>query len=234
MKVVALNAWKRSGKDCLADHMVANYGATRVSFADPLKDMVSEEFGIPRANFDDPSLKEATILSMPVEPKDKFSRNLCEFMFKEFRTARGSTPEFFVIESGTMVSESLDAEICEQLYWTPRALAILKGSTNRTVRSDYWVSKAIKAAEERGGLIVISDMRYKSEMAQLREAFGNDLITMRIERFDTSPSQDPSERDCDNATFDFTIQNKGSLASLYNDFDAIMAHFQRDILRHSL
>ena len=55
---------------------------------------------------------------------------------------------------------------------------------------------------------MISDLRYKSEAELLRKAFKHVLITTRIERFKTSPSDDPSERDLDDYKFDVRLNNK--------------------------
>jgi hypothetical protein len=66
---------------------------------------------------------------------------------------------------------------------------------------------------------VISDLRYRSEVEQLRQAFGKNLITVRINRFDSVNSTDPSERDLDNYKFDVTIDNVGTLEELYYKLD---------------
>ena len=208
MKMLCISGWKQNGKDSLADYLVANYGAQRVSFADPLKDMAAAEYGVAREAFDLPSLKEQPILSMPVQPQDAFSRMLTDFMRGEFRDQNGK-------RYGEGSPDS-------QMYWTPRALAILKGSSNRAVRSDFWVAQAIKLANKKGGLIVISDLRYKSELAQMRAAFGDDMVTVRVQRYDTSPSTDPSERDLDDAEFDFHVSNRGTLADLYSKTESIV------------
>jgi len=227
MKVIAISGWKRSGKDTAAEVFIKN-GYKRVGFADPLKDMVADEYDVPRNYCDDPQFKEAPLLHLPVSPKDDFTLNVAKMMFKEFRTAEGyQVPEYFVDASGTFLGllpgkgVFTDAVQPVQLYWTPRALCILKGSTNRAVRSDYWVQAAIEHIElEANGannyyrnpqLFVISDLRYKSETQQLRDAFGKNLITVRINRFDTCASTDASERDLDDGRFDVVIDNKGSL-----------------------
>lgn len=226
MKLLALSGWKQSGKDSLADYLIAKHGATRVSFADPLKDMAAREYDVPREAFDRPELKEQPILSMSVEPQDDFSRMLAAFLFKEFRTKGGmihkdlNLVQPFNMHNGVMIKP------LETLYWTPRALAILKGSSNRAVRSDFWVAQAIELAKSKGGLIVISDLRYKSEMAQMREAFGSDMVTLRVQRYDTSPSTDPSERDLDDGKFDFHVDNRGTLEELYAKMKAILAQLK--------
>jgi hypothetical protein len=230
MKVIAISGWKRSGKDTIAAQLIEKYGFTRVAFADPLKDSVAREYGIPREHCDDPAFKEAPILHLPLSPKDQFGLGVAELIYKECRTADGKTPfDYWIDPSGAFLgvysygSAFTERETVSQLYWTPRALCILKGSINRVVRSDYWVKAAIEGIQTASthamndpsfGGFVISDLRYKSELAQLRQAFGKNLITVRINRFDECNSQDASERDLDNGVFDVTIENRGTLEEL--------------------
>lgn len=243
MKVIAISGWKRSGKDTAAEHLIKEYGFKRIAFADPLKDRVAEEFEIPRNHCDDPAFKEAPILHLPVLPKDAFSLTLSKFMAREFRSADGRTPMELVEDGsggvlGLMSYRSVfGAPDATQVYWTPRALCILKGSSNRTVRSDYWVKAAIDKAKNMAKIkkpmdevfgkdyvtdqFVISDLRYKSELTQMKQAFGKDLVTVRVNRFDSCESQDPSERDLDTAIFDIVIDNKTSIENFLSKIDEL-------------
>lgn len=239
MKVIAISGWKRSGKDTIAEQLIKEHGFKRVAFADPLKDSVAQEYGIPRSHCDDPAFKEAPILHLPLSPRDAFGLGAAKLIYKECRTEDGKTPfDHWIDPSGAFLgvvsygSAFVERETVAQLYWTPRALCILKGSINRTVRSDYWVKAAINKIndittihnhgnkvnnyEKYSNDFVISDLRYKSELNQLREAFGKNLVTVRVNRFDDCNSQDASERDLDNGTFDVVIENRGTLEELLN------------------
>jgi len=210
--IVCFSGWKGNGKDTCANYLIQNNNAVRVALADPLKDSVAEEFGIDRQSLDDPKRKEAPILDMPVDPKDTYSRMIAEFLFKEFRDKKGRQPIKYI--TGDYFEGVFDDASCGQLYFTPRALAIIKGSTNRSVRSDFWVNKAFDAIQKQlndDKLVVVTDLRYQSEMVQFKEKFGNEVIFVRVNRFETSPSQDPSERDLDNAKFDYYVDNSGSI-----------------------
>jgi hypothetical protein len=91
---------------------------------------------------------------------------------------------------------------------------ILKGSTMRTANPDYWVEKAIQTARSQGlSKVVISDLRYRNEVYAMKTSLDieDKLVTIRVNRFDTSPSSDPSERDLDGAAFDLVIENRGTL-----------------------
>jgi len=219
--------WKRSGKDTCADYLWDN-GYMRVSFAGVLKDMVATEYGIPRYDCDDPDKKEAPILTLPVIPKDAFTLSIANLLFKEFRTASGlPAMEPYVDPSGAFLG--VMGRDVAQLYWTPRALCILKGSINRAVDSSYWVSKTIdnitnislenETRHIRDNLFVISDLRYRSEVEQLRQQFGKDLVTVRVNRFQDVNSTDASERDLDNYKFDVVIENVGTLEELYHKIE---------------
>lgn len=190
--IILLSGWKRSGKDTAADILTKEFGFKRLGFADPLKDLVSDLFGIKRHAMDAAELKEQPIMYMPVDPKDSFSYNVTQFMSKEFKVEEPPHPV-------TPLKK----------YWTPRALCILVGSTMRSVNPNFWVEKAL-AQVQPGGLYVIADCRYKNEIDIVKRVDAQ-VVTVRIERFDTSPSDDPSERDLDNYLFDKVINNRHSI-----------------------
>ena len=101
--VICFGGFKGSGKDSLANYLIEKHNAVRVALADPLKDTVSDMFGIDRISLDDPKRKESPILTMPVDPKDDFSKMIAKFMFKEFRTADGTQPDDFGFSDGKFV-----------------------------------------------------------------------------------------------------------------------------------
>lgn len=189
--IVAFSGWKKSGKDTASDLLVNDFRFKKVSFATPLKDMVCNLYNIPRNYLDDQSLKEFPLSQYPANPQDKYSDMIIDFLQKEFKKD----------EKGV-------------LCWTPRALAILEGSTKRSVSSSFWVQQALSQIEI-DTLAVIADMRYKSEARQVREyanRIGVKSLIIRVNRFDTSPSVDPSERDMDDYNdFDSIVENKGTL-----------------------
>jgi hypothetical protein len=210
--IYGLSGWKRSGKDTVANFLVENHGFKRLAFADPLKEGVARDFKIERASIDDPALKEAPLLQMPVAPKDAYSRMIAEFMIQEFRTKGGGQPTSFNYWDGKFYG--IVNNRSEPLYWTRRALCILEGSTKRSTDPDYWVKQAVAKAEPRG-LYVVSDLRYKNEAESLRRFGGDGVKLIRVNRFDSSPSSDPSERDLDDYDFDVVIENRGTISDLY-------------------
>jgi hypothetical protein len=228
-KIFALSGWAKSGKDTMAEVLVNEFGAQKISFAEPLKENVVKDFpAITKEDTVSQALKERPIKSMPVDPRDAFSRAVCEFMVREFRTAAGERPNGFMYvsyqgSSDRMFYGTLDSQSHEKLYWTPRALMILEGSTKRSVDPDYWVKQAVQKAGS-DGLFVISDLRYKSELSGLKMSLNDadKLVTVRVNRFETTESTDPSERDLDDATFDYVIENKGTLEEYISKISEII------------
>ena len=200
MVVLGVSGWKKSGKDTLADFLINKEGYERVAFADVLKEITAETYGLDKNIFYNQSVKEAPIKSLPVNPKDEFTKTIANFMEKEFRTEDGKI--------GCILSD--------RLYWTPRALLILEGSIKRAVNCDFWVQKTFNKIQEiqkneNKYRFVITDLRYKNEMESLVDIFGDRFVSCRVNRFETVDSTDPSERDLDEAEFDFTIGNRSSL-----------------------
>lgn len=226
--IIAISGWAKSGKDTMASLLIEK-GATRIAFADPLKsNVVRDHEDVTLKMVYEQSLKEKPILSMPVDPEDEFSRMIARFMVKEFRSKDGKTPDDYVYFAGTEDSEKsfmgmMEDGTYDKLYWTPRALCILEGSVKRTSDSNYWVKKAIQKADE-NGVFVISDLRYKSELYGIKMSINPEdtLITVRVNRFKTTNSNDPSERDLDNAEFDYVIENTGSLQDYISKINSIL------------
>lgn len=225
MKVYAFSGWKFSGKDSCVNFLNEKYGFQRVSFADPLKSIVASSFSIPVSWLNDPERKEKPILEYPVPAADKFTKMVSEFMVREFRTSDGTRPEVgFIKECDGVLQTYINN--WENLYHTPRSLAILIGSSMRAGSSSFWVRKAIENIDnlQKSGTkcVAISDLRYQSEVKQLKEAFGKNLVTVRVNRFDTSPSVDPSENDLNDYKFDFVLENKGTKEELFAKLDSIV------------
>ena len=222
--VIALSGWKGSGKDCAAEYLIKEHGFIRVAFADVLKELVAIQYNIPVSYLHDNNFKEAPLLQYPVETKDGFGSIIHNFLVKEFRSAKGEVPLSMATSDWKTVGNLGYDEV--PVFWTPRALAILEGSVKRSVNSGYWVQQAINQINSYTGSgqdrFVITDMRYLSEVEQLEEEFDDSLVTCRINRFDSSPSSDPSERDLDRHKFNHAIQNKSSLSSFYSDLDELI------------
>lgn len=193
MFVIALNGWKQSGKDTTAEFLEDAYGFTRYAFADTLKDLVANTYKIPRASLDDPKLKEKALPQYPVNPKDPFGKMITDYMKAEFSVVKNKK------------------------YWNPRSLAILEGSVKRSVNTQHWVNTITRSiTTSTTTKAVITDLRYRSEVEELRKVFDKQqLLIVRINRWDESPSVDPSERDLDDFNFDIVIENREGIEELH-------------------
>lgn len=224
--VIGISGWKRSGKDTAADILVKDHNFMRVSFADPLKELVAKEYNIPLEHCYSDEHKEAPILSMPVTPKDSFTKTVSKLLVNEFKDENGMTLK-------ELEEEFPGKNVAVPLYWTPRALCILKGSTNRAVDPNFWTNQAIKYIKGHANSVekiqerskrhqvdiqdinyVISDLRYVNEAEQMKEAFNNGpfkFTSIRVNRFDSVDTNDPSERNLDDYKFDVVIENKSTI-----------------------
>lgn len=192
--VLSLSAWKGSGKDTVADYLVAEYGFNRISFAAKLKDLVASTYNVPREFMDLPTHKEQPLLNLPAIPSDGFSEAI-----------------------HTMLKAELSSG-----YWTPRALCILEGSIKRSVYSNFWVKEAInEIGDNPDKNYVITDMRYSTE-ADIINMFYPENKIIRISRFDSIATTDPSERDMDDHYYDYLLSNREGKEELYANTDRIL------------
>ena len=186
--VIAISGWRGSGKDTAADFLVGEFGYQKLSFAAPLKDLVAETYGIPRAALDDTAAKEAPLPQYPVIPSDPFTASVQERLASELRSG----------------------------YWTPRALCILEGSMKRSVHANYWVRRVAEIIINVPTMnFVISDLRYTSEADTLKLLIPG-IKLLRLDRFDSIDTVEASERDLDSYRFDYRITNRKSIEELYN------------------
>lgn len=226
--IVALSGWAKSGKDTLANHLIDKKKAKKISFAEPLKARVSDDFNLSSDYMHNQDKKEVPLYDIPVEPKDQFSLMIAKYLVKEFRSWTGQIAETWFYGQTESSDEKKFLGILKdgkkvKLFWTPRAMMIVEGSTKRSIDCNFWVKKAIEKAEK-NGLFVIADLRYKSELDGIANTINPEdkLITIRVNRFESTQSQDSSERDLDDATFDYVIENKGSLEEYMEKINNIL------------
>jgi hypothetical protein len=239
MVIIALSGWKGSGKDTVSNRLVDKYGFRRLAFADLLKDRTAQAYGFPREYCDLSEYKEHALLQYPVAPRDAFARMVCDFMLREFRTLDGRSglrEALYTDQSdGTYhrrpAASVHDSNIsCQssQLYWTPRALCILEGSVKRAADPTHWTRQTLSAIADPDDHVVVSDLRYEAEAAQVKlrgQALQTPAHLVRIKRFAVSPSLDPSEHDLDTFAFDHWLDNTTGtcLSDLHQRVDELMA-----------
>lgn len=194
-RIIAISGWRRAGKDTIANYLVSNYGYTKVSFANALKDEVARKYGLGMDQLHDQDLKEKPLLQYPAIPSDAFSTEIHRMLASELRSG----------------------------YWTPRALCILEGSMARSVAANHWVRQVYESMEPTTKY-VISDLRYRTEADTLKALFPREqLMIMRVNRFETIDTNEASERDMDQYKFDLVIGNSSStVESLHQTMSWVM------------
>jgi hypothetical protein len=96
-----LSGWAGSGKDTVADWFVRERGYVRVAFADPLKEDVAAETGIPVGVFHDPVAKSTPIAGTARTPRD--------ILIDHARRARAVDPDIYARAIvGKIQSEDLE------------------------------------------------------------------------------------------------------------------------------
>lgn len=201
MRLLTFSGFRGSGKDRAVNYLGINYLYQRLAFADILKEHVSKMYNIPMNLLLDSKYKETPLLNLPVNTTDSFVKTIHELLKDEFVTYEN------------------------RLFWTPRALLILEGSIKRSVDSNYWINKVIdkiKNTDSNLQLFAVSDLRYKNEYFKLKKEFGDNMVSIRINRYDNVNTNDPSENDLNDHEFDYVIDNKGTIEEFYKKLDDLM------------
>ena len=107
---------------------------------------------------------------------------------------------------------------------TPRQLLLAHALAVRLQDPDIYSRKVAESVRDSyHGRFVISDWRYKDEYTVIRTMLEpTRIIRGRIVRTGLTASDDPSEHDLDDESFDFTVMNDGCISDL------------RDALKHEL
>jgi hypothetical protein len=92
MIVILLSGWARSGKDTVADNLCATHGFKRVALADPLKEAVATETGLPLELFYTDAKVEPLPAPIAAYPTAKQPRDL---LLEHARRARSQDPDIY-------------------------------------------------------------------------------------------------------------------------------------------
>lgn len=187
MRIIGLVGAYKSGKDTVGQYIVDNYNGTRYAFADKLKKVCSDVFGIPLENFYNQDLKD-TFTTIPAIQCPN-----C----RSFNTNHGEDGE-------------AHCRLCNawgelekwSTFWTYRNILQYIGTEGfRTVSPMTWVNfveRAIVAAsvQDADAVAVITDVRFREEAEMvwkhggeiwriIRPGFGTD-ISHQSEQIETS------------------------------------------------
>jgi dephospho-CoA kinase len=200
--LISLSGKKSSGKSTVAKFLVSKGFEIR-SFAGPLKEMVSEAFGLPMHLLTDAEAKEKHALSIYIQP------------LHIIRMATIANAKFYKV-SQSQLDYAL-ANVPSMLITTPRQLLQVVGTEvfRNHVAEDYWL-KAFKASLPANKDIVCDDARFKNEQDLIKELGG---YTIGIERPGLYNLDNHASEKIDLSNCDFVLQNKYTLKVLESDIE---------------
>jgi len=115
---------------------------------------------------------------------------------------------------------------------TPRQLLLAHAHVMRSLDPDIYSRELVDIiSDSHHNRFVVSDWRYKSEYEAIR-AQGVTVVRGRIQRPGLTVSDDSSEHDLDDESFDFTIVNDGCVSDLRNALKAAVRPYFTSTLFH--
>ena len=223
--IVGVSGLAGSGKDSVADRLVAEHGAVKVALADPIKRICADVFGWETDRLWGPSEKRN-------EPDVRYLRQV---LIK-------NTPSAYPGD------DCLGAKI--RIYLTPRyALQRLGSEWARDCYPDVWIDYAVRVAREleEGGFVyapqrgliseygsldcpsfpytsvIVPDVRFRNEVEGLRKA-GAKLVRVKRVGYEKPRFDHPSETEqmtIPDSEFDCVIENDSTLEVLGSKVDTM-------------
>lgn len=114
-----------------------------------------------------------------------------------------------------------DAPLSRYESLTPRDLLLAHAIKARATDPDIY-SRILCSNIQPGGRYVISDWRYKREYEFIARELNATVVRVRITRPGVIPSADHTEHDLNGDTFDFVIDNSGSISDLRDTLKTIV------------
>jgi hypothetical protein len=200
--LIGVSGIKGSGKSTISKFLVSK-GFETVSFAGPLKDLVSDAFGLPMFLLTDTEAKERHALSVYIQPLH-IQRMVSLANSKYARVTEGQLAQAI-------------ANIPKDLIKTPRQLLQVVGTDifRNNVSLTYWL-ECFKTGIKANKNYVCDDVRFANEQ-QLIKDLGGYLIG--INRPSLIKSDIHASEQIDLSNCDFVLQNIHTLAILKKDVE---------------
>ena len=216
--LTTINNDRSAGDNWSFDNFVNTSSWQIKKFAGKLKECISIITGIPIKDLEKEEVKNSNL------PE--------EWNIYKYKASNG---EYFAF--GTKGEYNTDYDI--QAISIRTLLQKFGTEVGRQIHSDFWVNALFadyKLIDHRTmqdpddsnityPSWIITDLRFPNELKAIEDRGG---ITIRVNRFDDSDmqannrNQHPSETALDNATFDYTIENNGTIADLIVKMREIM------------
>lgn len=215
--ILSLSGLKGSGKDAVASFLIRKYKFTRISLADPLKEVCARVINKPIDIFHNVAIKDKNF-DIALQFDDTMLANLA---FELNSLQYDVTPSLFSSFLGTQLRN-------------PREVLTFIGTDlcRKYVDNDIWLKLAKQAIENTEGNIVVTDSRFANERNMIKNLRGILAFVDRpsvTQSFDRTSAHE-SETDQLNESYNVYINNNDSLNSLEQEID-LWYNAKRNLLR---
>jgi hypothetical protein len=204
MTILALAGKAGVGKDTMADVLVKKHSFTRVSLADPLRDLCSKVFRIDYNMFLDHNKKDSSIDRVTLD-------------YHHIDKIRDIVQNEWGYEITYDMRENME-EYYDEEFETPRDILRCIGTKllRNCISRDIWIELAMSKIQKIGPRVVITDCRFPNE----REAFAKcGALLILIKRNDDGSSEGHEHDLGEEFDYDVVFTNDGELSEFQSTVD---------------
>jgi hypothetical protein len=209
--IIGLLGSKGSGKT-LAASVLQNKGFRKLSFAGPLKKLLSETFDIPTTSFTDGVLKEQASLNVTLDALAV--KRILDYARRFYNITEEQTTRAILNAPNAVIS-------------TPRQLMQAVGTDifRNQVSNEYWLN-VFKAQLDPIADFVVDDVRFANEREVIQKLGG---YVIGIERFGLKNNDLHASEQLDLTQADFRIQNKYSIETYVDDVENVYQLIKQEL-----
>lgn len=205
MIIVAFTGEAGSGKDTCGEVLIKNHGFKKLSFAGPLKQLLSDTFNIPISSFEDRVLKDQlheSLLTLSTDILNILLNNLDKLHKVEY-------------DKKTIIDKFAGTNIK-----SIRQLMQLVGTevVRTHISGNYWIDLLQKKIEESDSNVVITDVRLNNEKAMLKKL---KALIIRVKRpgYENKSSHASENEFGEDSEYAVVVQNNGCRVALQSEID---------------
>ena len=204
LRLIGIDGDKGAGKDTLAEVLIRQFGFTRVPFAKPLKDILSEVFLLPPITFEDRILKEQAF-PVPMELTSyHLQRILDEIELRGIKVSDQSVRDCLSMKN--------------TLLHSPREMMQIVGSemVRLKVGYDTWVNLWVRE-QAKYDKVVAPDARFQNERDAISVRMGKNVLIKRPDLINADSHISENNHGKDEA-YDAIVTNTVSKQALQSEF----------------
>jgi hypothetical protein len=166
--LIGISGRARAGKDTLAEFFIKKFGFKRVSFADSLKEVCSEAFGIPLDTFHDNNKKDVAF-EKPLQVNIDHMQSLVMLL-----KGAGCAP------TQAQIDNLIDDGISMQ-FVSPRDLLQRVGTNlcRNHLGDSMWINIFKDKIKKTEGHCIVTDVRFLNERAAITDLNGINILIIR-------------------------------------------------------